>query len=107
MKKAGIIIFLVANIYISWYYIKDIVKYFNNAYNYDGMRYLIPIVIVDIIFILSLIMLYFSFGFSKYFFGFIAIMLLHNVAMGMGIERIPFIGLFSAVIVILYIYYIN
>ena len=55
MKKIGLLIYLSANLYLGVIYTKDIIDFFLEKFNYDGMRYLIPIAIADIGFLIALI----------------------------------------------------
>ena len=82
----------------------EIVKYFQGTYNYDGMRYLIPIALADFLFILSFVVILFYYRFSKVSGFLFALVLLHNIAHGCGVERIPFIGLPVAIVSIFYVW---
>lgn len=93
MKLVGTLIYLLGNVYLGILYVRDLVKYYDGDFNYDGIRYLIPISIADILFIVGLILIYISYRFSNYFKILLTLALLHNVNMGMGVDRIPFIGL--------------
>ena len=104
MKKLGLLIYLLTNLYLGVVYIIDIREYFLDKFNFDGTRYLILIAIADIAILIVLILLYATSRFSKYLFILIGLALLHNVVMGMGVDKIPFIGLTTVIISSLYIY---
>ena len=80
----------------------EILKYFQGIYNYDGMRYLVPITITDAMIIVSLIILYFTYYLSKELCILLCLGILHNISQGCGVERIPFIGFIIAIVSIFY-----
>jgi hypothetical protein len=101
MKKLGITIFLFTNLFLSHLYIIDIINYFNRTYNYDGIRYFLPLVLGDSLFLISIVILFIVYRFSRYLFGFIFIIVLHNLAVSS--RYLPFIGLGSVVLAFIYI----
>ena len=103
MKKLGLTIILITNLGLCILYVYEIAKYFQGDYNYDGMRYLIPIALADFFFFVSFIILFFYYRFSKVAGFLFALVVLHNIAHGCGVERIPFIGLTVAVVSIFYV----
>ena len=103
MKTLGRTIFLLTNLGLGILYGYEILKYFHGVYNYDGMRYLVPIAITDILLLISLVFLYFAYGFNKELLTLFCLATLHNVAHGCGVERIPFIGCIISIISILYL----
>lgn len=48
MKRVGIGVFLIGNFYLLRLYVIDIMDYFSDKYNYDGIRYLEPLILADI-----------------------------------------------------------
>ena len=107
MKRLGLTIYLITNIGLSILYVYEIIKYFQGTYNYDGMRYLIPIALADFLFILSFVVILFYYRFSKVSGFLFALVLLHNIAHACGVERIPFLGLIVAVVSIFYVWTLN
>lgn len=109
MKILGILFYLLANIYLGIYYTIDIIKYYSSKFNYDGFRYIIPIAIADLILIVSLVILYFANGLNRQFYILGVLVLLHNVNMGIGVERIPFVGILLILVSIFYCakYFLN
>lgn len=103
LKKIGLIIYLITNVGLCLLYGYEILKYFQGIYNYDGMRYLIPIAVADLLFIISCVILFFYFRFSKVLGCLLGLGILHNIAHGCGVERIPFIGFILAVVSIFYL----
>lgn len=103
MRTFGRTIYLLTNLGLCIFYGYEILKYFQGVYNYDGMRYFIPIAIADILLLISLVLLYFTDGFSKELVWLLGFGLLHNVAHGCGVERIPFIGFIIATISLFYL----
>lgn len=104
MRKIGISLFLIANFHILIYYIDDIIKYYSNKYNYDGIRYLVPLAITDVIFVVALILIGASLGWSKRLLSFIILIVLHNSVVFTGIENIPFAGLVIVIASIIYVF---
>jgi hypothetical protein len=104
MRKTAVTIIILANLYLLYFYIIDIVKYFSNQYNYDGMRYLIPLFTADIFFLVSLILMFFSSIRGKYFFGYVILAVAHNLTIGIGIENTPFAGLLLVIMTVIYIF---
>lgn len=104
--KIGVGVFSVANIYILYNYIRDAFAYFNDRYHYDGMRYLMPFVISDIMFLFALIVLYFELGFSKYLIYFLVLVVLHNMVVGLGGAGVLFWGIIIVITSLIYSFFI-
>lgn len=103
MKKISLFAYLLSNTYLVVIYITEISAYFLNVYNYDGFRYLQPIFIADILFLISLLFLLISTGNRKLFFYLASLSILHNINMGLGVENIPFIGIAIGLISIFFV----
>ncbi len=93
MKKIGLLVYLLTNLYLIILYISEIRRYYLNTYNYDGFRYFMPIVTSNIFFLLSLFFLYCSLKSKRSFYCFLVLSILHNITIGLGVDNIPFVGL--------------
>ncbi|MDW8850111.1 hypothetical protein SD960_08420 [Flavobacterium sp. MMLR14_040] len=107
MKKIAVFIFCLTNFYLLYFYIIDIIKYFSNKYNYDGIRYLTPFAIADVLFLGSLIFMFFSSKINRYFWGYVLLAIAHNLTIGIGIQNTPFAGVLVVVITIIYVFKID
>ena len=96
MKKTGVILYFLINFCLIIYYSNEVFDYFADKYNFDGFRFIIPVTVSDIFFLVSLLLYYFSAGFSNRFFILLGLVLAHNIAIGFGAKYFPFIALFIA-----------
>lgn len=98
LKTKGIIvfiIFIISNIIYSKYYYDNLIKLNNGTYNYDGFRY--GIYVIPLI-ILLLILFGQSFKLNSIKYYILISLILHLLALGLGIERIPILGLVTSLI---------
>lgn len=95
MKAVGVVLYLLTNIGLGFYYVLDLFDLFFLRFNYDGFRYFIPIVLADIGFILSLVILFITSGLTKKLLVLVFWVIIHNLTIGAGVDNIPIIGVFS------------
>jgi len=84
------------------YYIRDIVEYINGGFGFEGMRYFMPFVVVNVAFLFALALIYFEMGFSKYLMYFLLLAVAHNMIVGAGVVGMLFAGLIIVTISLIY-----
>ncbi len=100
MKRIGLVVYLLSNLYLAGNYSYEIIRLINGTYNYDGWRYLLLISLTDIAFSISLIIILLKLRLS--FLLLTALVILQNIAcFCFGVTLIPFAGIFVSLISIL------
>lgn len=102
LNNIGVVLFAIANVFMANYYIRDIVEYFNGGFSFEGMRYFMPFVVVNIAFLFALALIYFEIGFGKYLIYFLILAVAHNMIFGAGVVGMLFAGLIIATISLIY-----
>src|SRR5687768_12347625 len=93
MKKIIIIAFLLPNLILAYVYVCDLILLSQNKFYNDGWRYFFPIIISDVLFFVSLLLMFIKTKYNIYILLFIGIILIHNFIVIMGEYFVPFIGL--------------
>jgi hypothetical protein len=105
MKKIGLILFLLANSFLLYYYLKDIISFINHVFDYDLIRYVIYFAVADSLFIISLLLLLKSFGLRKFFILPLLLSFLHNMLVALRGASLPFTGTFIVLVSFIFIIY--
>jgi len=103
MKKIGPFIFFITNLYLAYMYLADIYKYSSREFNYDGWRYLPPLIVAECSFFIGLLFITIAFGIKKRFFLYLVSALLSNLAVGFRVENMRFIGLLFSITTLCFI----
>jgi hypothetical protein len=105
MKKIGIILFLLANSFLLYYYVKDIMSFITHEFDHDLIRYVIYFAVADSLFIISLLFLLKSFGLRKFFILPLLLSFVHNILVVLRGASLPFTGAFIVLVSFIFIVY--
>lgn len=98
MKKAIILTFLIPNLILSYVYINDLFLFFQNEFYNDGWRYFFPIMISDVFFFVTLLLMFIRTRYNGFFLLFVGSILVHNFIVITGEYFVPFIGVLLVII---------
>lgn len=98
-NSGNYLLFIIFNLILLIYYIKELTLFYLEQINYDGWRYIFFFSAINF-FAIVLITLYLSQKNFKYFWMIILNILIHNLSVGFGIKYFPTAGIVFSLTII-------